>query len=60
VMLRLMGELETRYKTDPKAATEYIHQGESAVRNGLDPAQLAAYTGVASLMLNLDETITKE
>jgi hypothetical protein len=60
IMLRLVGELEARYKADPKAASDYIHQGESAVRSGLDPAQLAAYTGVASLMLNLDETITKE
>ncbi len=60
VMLRLTAELESRYKADPKAASLYIHQGESPVRSGLDPAQLAAYTSVASLLLNLDETITKE
>jgi len=60
VMLRLLGELEENYKADPKAAGELIHQGEAPVRNGLDAGQLAAYTGVASLILNLDETITKE
>jgi hypothetical protein len=60
VMLRLLGELEKNYKADPKAATDFVHQGESAVPSNLNIAELAAYTGVASLMLNLDEAITKE
>jgi hypothetical protein len=37
-----------------------IHQGDSTVPVSLNEAELAAYTGVASLILNLDETITKE
>ena len=60
VMLGMLADLETNYKADAKAASDFIHQGDSAVRPGLDTTQLAAYTGVASLMLNLDETITKE
>ncbi len=60
VMLRLLGDLETNYTADPKAATAFIHQGASPVPASLNEAQLAAYTGVASLILNLDETITKE
>jgi mono/diheme cytochrome c family protein len=59
-MLRLLGELETNYKANPKAASDYIHQGESPVRARIDAVQLAAWTGVASLILNLDEAITKE
>jgi len=31
VMLRLLGDFETNYKADPKAASALIHQGESAV-----------------------------
>jgi len=60
VMLRLLGDFETNYKADPKAASALIHQGESAVPGSLNEAELASYTGVASLILNLDETITKE
>jgi hypothetical protein len=60
VMLRLLGTLEERYKADPKAEGEYIHQGDSPLPANADAAQLAAYTGVASLILNLDEAITKE
>ena len=53
-------QFEQSYRADVKAAAEFIHQGDSPVGAGLDPAELAAYTGVASLILNLDETITKE
>jgi hypothetical protein len=60
VMLRLLSDLETNYRANPNAASLLIHQGESPVPASLNEAQLAAYTGVASLILNLDETITKE
>jgi len=48
------------YRKDPGAATKLISVGESPYDHNLDPAQLAAYTMVASIILNLDETITKE
>jgi len=60
VMLGLLGNLEANYRADAKAASAYIHQGESAVPASLNEAELAAYTGVASLILNLDEAIAKE
>lgn len=60
VLLALYRQLETNYMADAKAAAQYIRQGDSPVKAGLDAAELAAYTGVASLILNLDETITKE
>ena len=47
-------------KTIIQEAREFLKQGESAVAPGLDERELAAYAGVASLLLNLDETITKE
>jgi len=34
--------------------------GESERDNGLDPVEHAAWTTVASVILNLDETITKQ
>ena len=39
---------------------QLVRLGESPVADGLDPAELAAYTATASVILNLDETITKE
>jgi hypothetical protein len=48
------------YRADVPAAKRLIHQGESKPSSRLDPAELAAYTLTASVILNLDETITKE
>jgi hypothetical protein len=50
----------TRYRADRQAALKLIGVGESKPNEKLDPAELAAYTAVANLILNLDETITKE
>ncbi|HWC90103.1 MAG TPA: DUF1553 domain-containing protein, partial [Pirellulales bacterium] len=49
-----------RYADDPGSAAKLIAVGESPRGRELDPVQLAAYTVVASVLLNLDEAITKE
>jgi hypothetical protein len=48
------------YRDDPEAAAKLLSEGEFPRDEGLDPSELAAYTTVVSLILNLDETITKE
>ncbi|MBL68288.1 MAG: hypothetical protein CMO74_07545 [Verrucomicrobiales bacterium] len=48
------------YHRDTKAAKALVAVGESPVPKGMDAAELAAYTVVASLILNLDEVITKQ
>ncbi len=48
------------YQSHPEEAAELIAYGESKPAAGLDAAELAAYTNVARILLNLDETITKE
>jgi Protein of unknown function (DUF1553)/Protein of unknown function (DUF1549)/Concanavalin A-like lectin/glucanases superfamily/Planctomycete cytochrome C len=48
------------YKDDPEAARKYLSQGESPRDEELDVSELAAYSTLASLILNMDETITKE
>jgi hypothetical protein len=48
------------YKANPGAAAKYLSQGESPRDEELDVSELAAYTTLASMMLNMDETITKE
>jgi hypothetical protein len=47
-----------RFRTNPEAALKLISQGESPRDPSLDPSELAAYTTIASLILNLDETVT--
>ena len=48
------------YEEDRKAALDLVSQGERPRNPELDLAELASYTTVASLILNLDETISKE
>jgi hypothetical protein len=48
------------YRKDKKAASELLHVGESVVDDKIDQSEMAAWTMVASAILNLDETITKE
>jgi hypothetical protein len=48
------------YLTRPEAALKLVSAGESPRDEKLNVAELAAYTTVASLILNLDETVTKE
>jgi hypothetical protein len=46
------------FKSDPARSAPYLKQGVSPVDTGLK--DLAAYAAVGSLLLNLDETVTKE
>jgi hypothetical protein len=61
---RLLRTLETKelaeYKASPDRAKQLLSVGESKHDPNLQPAELAAWTTVASTILNLDETITKE
>jgi hypothetical protein len=47
------------YRQNPAGAEKLLKVGESPVNQKLDPQELAAWTIVASAILNLDETITK-
>ena len=47
------------YQADPAAAQAMVGNGESKADAALDPAELAAWTLVASQLFNLDETLNK-
>ena len=49
-----------RFQTDPEAARKFVNVGESPVETRWNTSELAAYSSVASLILNMDETVTKE
>ncbi len=55
-----LGSFEQHFKSDRDQAVEYLAQGQSKYDQSLDPAELAAYANVASLILNLDEAVTKQ
>ncbi len=47
------------FKTQPEAAEKAITYGESKPDPALNPSELAAWTLLANLILNLDEVVTK-
>jgi hypothetical protein len=49
-----------RFQTRPENAEKFLSAGEHPRDAKLDAKELAAYTSVASLIINLDETVTKE
>ena len=49
-----------RYQTRPEDAESYLTTGEHPRDESINPPDLAAFTAVASMLLNLDETITRE
>ncbi len=59
VVLNALTMHRDRYDSDKAAAATLIAYGESKADAALDPAELAAYTLVANLLLNLDESVTK-
>jgi hypothetical protein len=54
VLLALYRENLEKYKNDPAAAKALVKDAKD-----LDPTELAAWTVIANVLLNLDETITK-
>jgi hypothetical protein len=52
-------DFSTRYRFDRDDAIDLTSVGDSTPPLSLDRKELAAYTAVASLLLNLDEAVTK-
>jgi hypothetical protein len=48
------------YRADKNAALKLLSDGASQRDDALEPGEHAAWTMMANLILNLDETITKE
>lgn len=57
---KVLHKIHARYQADPAGASKLIHVGDSPPDAALNPVELAAYTGVMNLILNLDEVVTKE
>lgn len=60
VLSRRLQTLREAFANDEAAAQKLIAVGDSKPSDKLKPTDLAAFTSLASLLLNLDETISKE
>jgi hypothetical protein len=58
-MTALLERHRQAYRMDPQAAAALLGTGETPVPGGLDRAELAAWTHVARVLLNLHEFITR-
>ncbi|MDB6173871.1 MAG: Planctomycete cytochrome [Chthoniobacteraceae bacterium] len=56
-LLKLLNEFTARYQAEPDAAKAVIANGDSKAPASLDPAELAAWTQIGNLLLNLDENV---
>ncbi len=59
VLRRILAGARGEYAQDEAAALVLLQTGEHARDEALDPREVAAWTHVATTLLNLDETVTK-
>ncbi|MSU24146.1 MAG: DUF1553 domain-containing protein [Opitutus sp.] len=59
IVRRTLDEALTTYRRDPAAAKKLLAIGESPVDDKIPAPELAAWTLVASQVMNLDESLTK-
>lgn len=60
VVLRVYESELAEFQADADAATKLLAVGDAKRNESLDVKELAAWTMVANLVMNLDETVTKE
>jgi hypothetical protein len=59
VLVTALEEMETSFRSNPSEAEAFLGVGESDVHSERTPIEIAALTAVMSIILNLDETLTK-
>jgi hypothetical protein len=59
VLEKTYRDQKANFAQDKKAAEDLLSVGESARPKDLDAVELAAMTGVANVLLNLNETLTR-
>jgi hypothetical protein len=59
ILMALLRDQERKYREDVKAAEELLKVGESNRNSTLPKDQVAAWTTMASAVLNLDEAVTR-
>jgi hypothetical protein len=55
----ILGQARKHFTTNPTSAEEFLSLGNSPRDTSLEPAELAAWTAVMNVVMNLDECISK-
>ena len=58
-MQEILAEARTHFTTNPSAAEEFLTIGHSSRSTSLNPTELATWSAAMSVLLNLDESISK-
>ncbi len=59
VLVQAFDQMKTSFRANPNDADEFLQFGEHPAADEYSPVDMAAYTAVMNLILNLDETLTK-
>ena len=59
ILTRLLAKHQRQFEGEPGAARELLGIGDTPAPSGIAPAELAAWTSVTRVLLNLHETITR-
>ena len=60
VLSATLAEQRAVYASDPGSAGRLVKNGRAAILPGVDVTELASWTALSNILLNLDETITRE
>ncbi len=60
ILVRGLDRYRQSFQANPQAAAQWIGQSAGQLPHGFNTVELAAYTASASVILNLDETISSE
>lgn len=60
LLVASLNHYRSRYAKHPEEAAQLIAVGEAPLVEEHDPVEVAALTAVCSLLMNLDETVTRE
>ena len=59
ILRQTLEQMQRAYAADEKSARAFLSAGASALDGSIAVSELAAYTAITTIILNLDETITK-
>lgn len=59
ILQKSLDQMLTAYEANEAGARLLIAVGDAVTDSSISPAELAAYTAVANIILNMDEVITK-
>ena len=59
ILFRVLEKHKQTYAEDPQAAQQFLEVGMRPIPDDLDQAELAAWTSITRIILNLHETITR-